>query len=83
MTPKRACEILRAAWGDGEPLHPAVEAEIQGIMLRGDGYLDALQRIAGDRYDWRDRGQSATGYAMTPEARNHFRQLTPRRADCA
>lgn len=57
MTIDRAKYLLREIWGDGKNITPEIADEIskeRNIKLpEPEAYIDILQRIVGDDYNWR------------------------------
>lgn len=79
MTPDRAAELIREHWGYGTELSPDAEAEIMAAMHPGDGFLDALQRVCGDGYDWRaNDGKPRPGSFLSENAVRHFKTVQPK-----
>lgn len=77
MTRKRARQLLARHWGHGIDMNRQDEREIEAVMHRGDSYLCALQRIAGDDYEWRlPVGQQTSGLKLSDETMAHFRSLS-------
>lgn len=54
MTKEQAQEMLRRVWGRDNSLTSADYELAHAVKQADESYLDCVQRVAGDTYDWRD-----------------------------